>query len=65
MVQMDLFPLASAGISAALLTLPAAGPVYPAAGSGCFLPRCWLETDGGGSGSSGCSVVRGNSCTGF
>ena len=32
----------------ALLTLPATGTSFCAAGSGGFVPRCWVETDGGG-----------------
>jgi len=33
----------------------------PADGSGGFVPRCWVETDGGENG----SAARGNSCSGF
>jgi len=33
----------------------------PAAGSGGFVPRCWVETDGKGDG----SATRANSSSGF
>jgi len=37
----------------------------PAAGSGGIVPRCWVETDGGGTAAAKGRAARGNNCSDF